>query len=153
MFSTGVYVPGVGITEGFLEAETLNANGFFQFANSGDTTPPVVTISSDPIGVITNPADQPVVAINIADQTPRFPVGTAISVVGPQGQALSVFQTFGGNNPDGSLFVSFLLNVFGGPLTPADNGVYEIRLNENTVGDAAGNFAPDSLLGTFVVSV
>jgi len=80
VFSSGVYVPGVGITEGFLQSETLHANGFFQFANSNDTIPPVVTIAN-PIGVITSPTDQPIIDLVIEDETPQFPVETAISVV------------------------------------------------------------------------
>ena len=35
-FASGVFVEGQGITSGFLQTETLNANGFFQF---GDETP------------------------------------------------------------------------------------------------------------------
>jgi len=41
-FSSGVFVNGVGITSGFLQTETLHANGYFQF---GLTTPPQASTS------------------------------------------------------------------------------------------------------------
>ena len=38
VFASGVFVPGEGIERGFLQSETLHANGYFQFA-SEETTP------------------------------------------------------------------------------------------------------------------
>ena len=55
VFSTGSYVSGVGITEGFLHTDTLHANGAFFFSDSDvDTTPQVDVAQST--SLLKNPA-------------------------------------------------------------------------------------------------
>lgn len=155
VFSTGTYIEGPGVIPGFLRTEILHTDGYFQYADIDlDLEAPTVSLAfaADVTDIATSRVE---IGINLADNIGiGFPRGPSpITVVGPAGQEFVPVEIYGGNNPDGSLFVAYDLRTENGPFVEADNGTYEIFLNENAIQDSAGNVAAGGLLGTFEVNI
>jgi len=157
VFSTGTYVPGVGITEGFLQTDTLHANGAFFFSDSDvDTTPPVVTLvdTTDVTLAQVSAVEFTVSVTDNFDDNLSPPGGDPISVIASDGTVSNAFLSTDRAEPDGSLTARFRVNApNGGVFTAADNGTYQIVLNGGFFRDAQGNTTPGSTLGTFEVNI
>jgi len=152
VFSTGTYIEGPGVVPGFFGSNTLHTNGFFQFADFDFEAPTVTLFAVDDVTRFGAGSNN--ITIEIADNNPlQFPTGSPITIVGPSGQEFVPVQIFGSRTDEGSLLVGYQLRTFNGPFTEADNGTYEIFLNDDAISDSDGNFAAGGLLGTFEVDI
>ena len=156
VFSTGTYVPGQGIVEGFVQSNTLHTNGAFFYSDADiDTTPPVVNlVAADDVTISQVPSVQ--ISLNVTDNFDDNlfpPSGVPISVIAPDGTVSDTFLFSGSAEPDGSLSVGYQFNAPNGVFTPADNGTYQVIVNGGVFRDAQRNFTPGSTLGTFEVNI
>lgn len=111
-----------------------------QFLNTGA----VFTDASEPVEVFTSFEDEVFIGSTSSDP---------LTITGPDGSLLfASFASGGGfeNTLRTSNFVVFRNNELE-PLTAADNGIYTVSLNENSVFDQVGNAAPGQVLGTFEI--
>ncbi len=75
----------------------------------------------------------------------------ALSVSGPNGATLFAFTSSGGGFGNQLRTRNYFVyrNDQFEPLSAADNGIYTVTLNEDSIFDQAGNSAPGQFLGTF----
>lgn len=154
VFSSGTYIAGEGVIARLgAGSEYLHANGTFRYsAFANDTVPPTVELGST--FLTTTPQAEIAFEILFRDnEEPRFPVGDPFTVLAPDGTTYTARSRNGGPVGDGSLVVVYVLRKQSGVWDNSDNGEYIISLQENFVQDAAGNFAPAQVVGSFVLNV